>query len=317
MITFFKEIGLAPEMYEIGKDEIRIKGGDFAEVFPGQSILVLRANCDRLRSFPGFDRLIEGFQNPTQFSATVFEINCAIFCLDKYAATDLIFGIDVTVNGGKKRPDFEAVIGQQLKFLVECKSLQSINRVRSSRAYRIAKILIRDAAYTLPDQWRLEFSFSSLPHHWNRNLSDQIKGAVGVLLGSAYTAKSISLAFETGIDVSIKLCKRTDPFFFSGPVRAADTGPREQPKILVTEGYDFSRSIMGVFRDAITQLPSERPHMIFIYSISQVACEAAATRFFENQQRRNLLAIHSWTNNIARIWNPHCALSQDCLPLSS
>lgn len=316
MIEFFKEIGLPPETYEITDTEVRIKGEDFADVFPHENIRSIHEKCSRLRNFEGYADLIAGFRNPSQFSSTVFEVESAIFCLDRYPTNNIRFGIEETVDGKVKHPDFELTTADNLTVIVECKSLVSLNRVRTSRAARILKLVEKEIGEPLPDQWRLEVSFDSLPHHWNRNLGDQLRGGAGELLRQEYTEKGITLRFETGKKVSLKLCKRDDPFFFKGQISAGDEGPKNRPRIVVCEQIDLEKSILNNIKAAATQLPRDKFHMMFLYPVHHRQCESAVKRFLSNQRREKLLAIHSWTKNVTRYWNDAASLPPSTFPLA-
>lgn len=92
--------------------------------------LAILAQCD------GFNELLRGFDNPSQFDDSIFEAQMARWCLDQPHIKALRFAPKYTVLGRDKRPDFElnTPIG---RLVCECKRLHLRTQEWASRLIRI------------------------------------------------------------------------------------------------------------------------------------------------------------------------------------
>jgi len=301
---FLDLVPLKPGAYSVSEGELIILGNGFSEHFPLKNIRSVLAKCRRLEAFDGFEKLIEGFANPQQFGSTVFEIDSAIFCLANYPVSELEFSPSVLVGRKKKYPEFSMKLEDHADILVECKSMASLNRAKSSRVARLIKLVKPRALGIIPENRRLEVGFRGLPSHWNRNLVDQIFGAAGELVRRDFIQKGVTIRYKTGPAISLKLCRISDPLHFKGRLRAGDVGPNGNPKLLVSELSSLKQGNRALINDAFSQLPADKSHMIFVYSIDHDSCLAATKDIFATQGRDHLLAVHSWAKDVRIFWNP-------------
>lgn len=93
----------------------------------------LGLNLDAVRLCSGFDVLLAGFDNPTQFEATMFEVEIARWCHQRAAVSTLRFSPTYRVMGRERVADFE--ISTSLgRIACECK------RPNLNGAERLTKI---------------------------------------------------------------------------------------------------------------------------------------------------------------------------------
>ncbi len=104
--------------------------------FHFESLLEITGLLTRLERFPGFPALIEGFRNPTQVKATIFEVQVAAWCESRKVCRSIEFSPEVQIGDGIKRPEFlwQTTLGD---IYCECKQENSID----SHAHRRMKTL--------------------------------------------------------------------------------------------------------------------------------------------------------------------------------
>jgi hypothetical protein len=145
----------------------------------GSSIDQMLATTVRLRwlqGYQGFDRLIAGLNNPSQISATVFEIESAAWCATRLHTTALVFSPDVINREKVKHPDFlwETSVGT---LYCECKQASAWQRSESRLLSTISADL-NDAmgdAETWPTSVRIEVLINGL---FRAGAKDQLKTVV-------------------------------------------------------------------------------------------------------------------------------------------
>ncbi|MGH9879694.1 MAG: hypothetical protein ACRD5H_18860, partial [Nitrososphaerales archaeon] len=112
--------------------------------------LRLVSHCHR------FSKLLEGFNNPSQFDDTCFEAEMASWCVKLPTVENIRFAPHYQVAGKQKRPEFELVTPIGL-VVCECKRLHLPSQKWAKRLDRVAEAF--DAAMkstVIPPETRLE-----------------------------------------------------------------------------------------------------------------------------------------------------------------
>ena len=111
----------------------------------------------QLRRYKSFEKLVQGFRNPKQSSATLFEARVASWCASRSISTSLEFGPDVEIKGKQKHPEFlwETTLG---KLYVECKRANLLQNNFVRRFSRLLETLNRayEKYKPWPDSVRLD-----------------------------------------------------------------------------------------------------------------------------------------------------------------
>lgn len=138
--------------------------------------LLLASALEELRLYPGYQRFLSQFRNPSQVKATIFETRVAKWCKDRDTFAGLQFAPEVFVGRDVKRPDF--LWRTQLGDLYcECKSgrfFETNLRQKIKSTFAILKQLYEESAPWDP-MFRLEISLASTR---TNKIQDQFTGAV-------------------------------------------------------------------------------------------------------------------------------------------
>ena len=298
-LKIFTDLGVNRDFFNINDNgSITIHSSDSAENFSIETIFRVASQLINLKSFDNFASFSEGFNNPSQFSATIFEVDCANFALNNLKIKDICFEPEVSVNGGIKRPDFAVIFFDNSSIICECKSLYSINRAKRSKALKLMQTLENKLQEILNSNFRVEISFKWLPTHWNRNYTDQLFGAVSTLIKKEFTAQHINLNIDNKHTTWIKLNRINEPIFFKNTLNVGNKPKGNNPTLVVGEVPNITKDIKDTIRDARTQIPEESNSVIFLYSLNEHYAERAIKEFYKDNSPNNLLSIVSWTNNL-------------------
>ncbi len=131
--------------YPAGWRRIRRDGGFFPDPlkhsFSVRHALDMTSVIATLEHSVGFDRLLPGFHNPTQISATFFEARVGAWCLTQRMHEELEIGPELTSRSGRlKRPDYCWKTSEGICYL-ECKDPSWLEDGASKALNRIADIM--------------------------------------------------------------------------------------------------------------------------------------------------------------------------------
>lgn len=295
------------------KGECEISGNDWSEVIAVESMIKVGELLNQLSVFSNFNSFAPAFNNPQQFSATMFEVNCCNFFIRDYKFANFEFDPDHLVNGHTKRPEFKAVFDGNIELFGECKSLASLNGLRSSRVMKMKIPIFEKILPIVPDNRRIEISFKMLPQNWNRNYADQIFGAASQLIKMDYMDKHLELVMDQKHITWIKLCDRSHPRYLTNIVNVGDVPPDQSPKIILGELANIKGDIKGLIKDARSQLSDDSFSIIFIYSLHKTFASQAINEFFHDNKPKKLTGIFSWTDILEFHKNPYASLDLDTL----
>lgn len=104
------------------------------------SAIQLGLRLNRFEQCEGFESLLSGFRNPTQFFDSVFEAEIADFCLSREGCQGLRFSPEYLVKGELKHPDF-VVMTPRGPIVCECKRSHEKDRQYFKRFERIHNAL--------------------------------------------------------------------------------------------------------------------------------------------------------------------------------
>lgn len=288
-LKVFSELGINPQLleYDDSMHITLIEHGKSRKV-PIQSIINLAMKLICLKNCQGFKTLSNGFNNPTQFVDTMFEANCAFFMLNQEMTSELEFAPDVNVQGRNKNPDFSILSKSGSKIFCECKSIASVHRVSNAKANKLIERLYPCVSNIIPDKFRVEISFGGLPDHWNKNLADQLAAAIKVLINVELISKHLELNIEN-YKISIKLCKHDEEQYFESVIVSADKPWSDKPNLIVSEICNLQKPIKKAIKDALTQLPLDKPSLVFLYSINEFYARQAIEKFLSKNNLNSIL----------------------------
>lgn len=310
----FHNLGTNSQFFNFDKKgECEVSGKDWSEVIAVESMIKVGELLNQLSSFSNFNSFATAFNNPQQFSATMFEVDCCSFFIRDYKFTSFEFDPEHLVKGHTKRPEFKAVFDGNIEVFGECKSLASLNGLRSSRVMKIKSPIFQKILPIVPDNRRIEVSFKMLPQNWNRNYADQIFGAAGQLIKMDYMTKHLELVLDQKHTTWIKLCDRSHQKYLTNIVNVADVPPDQSPKIILGELANIKGDIKELIKDARSQLSDDSFSVIFIYSLHKVFAKQAIAEFFQDNKLKKLTGIFSWTDILEFHKNPYAELDLDTL----
>ncbi|MGK5095321.1 hypothetical protein WDW89_25325 [Deltaproteobacteria bacterium TL4] len=298
-LNIFSELGVNRDIFKINDNGfIEIQLSDSVENFPIENFVKTAIQLNNLKSFENFSSFSVGFNNPSQISATIFEVNCANFVFDRIKYKDIRFAPEFSVKGHIKKPDFIVTLSDDSILICECKSMDSINRAKRSKALKLIKLLDDKLKGILDSSFRIEVSFKNLPRHWNRNFVDQLFGAIGTLLKEQYTEKHIELNCENRQKTWIKLSRIEEPIFFNNILNVANKPKNDNPTLVVGEIPNLKKDIKDIIKDARTQIPEEYNSVIFLYSLNEHYAKQAIAEFIKDNNPGNLLGVISWNESV-------------------
>jgi len=234
----------------------------------------------------GFADLLQGFDNPTQFDDTIFEVHTAQWCLQRPAVKSLRFAPRYIVLGREKRPDFEieTPIG---RLVCECKRLHLNNQDWTDRLKRIVKTFeAAMQAEQISAGMRLEVKIhcaikGDLSSIASRACREVAQAPTGALVHFGPFSLRLS---PIGSKPMVNDCVAQH-----GLVRVGDTPTGITPEytyLIVSSPWmeqALVRAMGALINAAHRQLPHERNGVIFIEGASDQGRQAAATRLIQPQ----------------------------------
>ncbi|MFA6038131.1 MAG: hypothetical protein WC748_08450 [Legionellales bacterium] len=256
-----------------------------------------------LRGCEGFQSFSDGFNNPTQFYDTLFEVDCAYEILIKPDTVELVLSPEVKVKGSIKRPDFKFLTKTGLTVYCECKSMNSVDRAKKSKALRIMSRIEPKINALLSDNFRIEIEFKSLPQTWNSNYSDQITAVIETLVKEKFMETHLDVDI-LGHKTKIKLCRCRDDLYFRSLMNVGNKAVSDNPTLIIGENMNLKKSIKEIIRRALTQLPPEEAGVVFIDSLNERNAKEAIYEFFSHNKIKHLYGIFSRTTVLNYYPNP-------------
>lgn len=310
----FQALKTNPQFFNFDAEGLcTISGKDWGEVNPVENILSVGNKLKVLSRYKNFNCFAASFNNPQQFSATVFEVDCCHYFSQNHKILDFIFDVEHTVNGNIKRPEFRATFDGGIEIFGECKSLVSLNGLRQTRVMKLKESIFEKILSVVPDNRRIEISFKTLPQNWNRNYADQMSGAVGEIIKKDYMEKHFEITMDQKHTTWIKLCERSEKQFFTNIVNVGDVPPNQSPKFILGELANIKGDIKDLIKDARTQLSDNSLSVIFLYSLHKTYAAQAIAEYFQNNHLNKLLGVFSWTDILEFHRNPSCGTNLEDL----
>lgn len=166
-------------------------------------MLELTRDLKTLQHLPGFDLFVAHFDNPTQFGATVFETQVALWRVSRRVTVGFEFSPEVYVKGRPKYPDFlwETELG---KLYCECKRAE-VSRSEMSRKLDRLERLVEGALKQfgpLADTFRLDVLITGpLPSNFNRVLPQLVASVVSE---ARVTGSEASASIDEAIAATVR-----------------------------------------------------------------------------------------------------------------
>jgi hypothetical protein len=241
-------------------------------------MLAIAVKLRWLQDYQGFDRLIASLNNPSQISATIFEIESAAWCATRLCTTALVFSPDVIKREKVKRPDFlwKTDAGD---LYCECKQASAWQRSESRLLSTISADL-NDAmgdAETWPGDARIEVLIHGL---FRAGAKDRLRA---VVRGQATEVRRGNRPARFEDDVfAVEVRDRSDypgslpdsltlNSILVGAVPVNLNDPRSA-YMIVSKSLGLARvkALRDLVRDAKKQLPNAGPGGVFVEIPSSV-----------------------------------------------
>jgi hypothetical protein len=306
-LKIFSDLKVSPDLLSF--DElgfIILKENGLLCKVPIIDILNFAKKLIALKECKGFGEkeFLNGLNNPTQFRATMFEIDCAHFVFTNFNRAELELSPRVRINEKNKQPDFRFLTKNGLELFCECKSIASDNRINRSQIKKLIDHLDPHLKDVLDDTFRVEIALKVLPPYWDRNFSEQLSAIIQQLIKSKFIKIYINLTRDKQEVAYIKLCYREEKPYFNCLLNIGNKPPLEKPTLIVGEYLALHYPIDNTIKDALTQLSPNKKSAIFIFSLSENHAREAIQSFFKNNDVPNLCGIFSWTTNLNYYQNP-------------
>jgi hypothetical protein len=252
-----------------------VQGGSYSQHFDLVEMLQYTAALQRLRGFPGFQCLVAGFRNPPQVPSTLFEVGVADWCASRAVTIGLEFSPVVVARGRVKRPEFrwQTTLGE---LYAECKRGGEFENKVSRRITKLVDCV--DAIYKSYGPWlpssRLEVRFTD-------SVKNGVEGRIRSVVERAFAAlgqgmPTRTITFQEGEvigTVQILPAPLLHEDTFGGDVIHQAKLVVGSVAVGINDAYlDVAMSVARhranavahLMRDALTQLPEDRPSAIFI-----------------------------------------------------
>lgn len=237
--------------------------------------LCLTKTLRSLGQYRGFESLLRGFRNPSQFFATLFEVSVAEWCSSRLLTIDLEFSPPILVKGATKRPDllWHTALGS---LYVECKRSTDFEHKFSKRLNRLHQAL--ESEYGKHASWNNALRLDiTIVRAAKNGVEHRLANAVAWAAGNQGAPDPESLRFEQGEVVALIRDRIRDPAIAAtgGPgnilcvasvtVGATPVGLNDaHVRIQMDVGPHRANAAVKLIRDARTQLPTTSKGAIFL-----------------------------------------------------
>lgn len=258
----------------------------------------------KLAKYKGFEKLLEGFQNPTQFHDTIFETDVAYYCHSREKTKSIVFSPQYVVRGKPKIPDFELYSGTD-KLVCECKNLHP---QESGYARRFQKIFDTVASpmktVCIPDDIRVSIQLAHAPRgnltDWGNLIAETTKNMIKNMTPSDKNFGPFSIHIGHRHQRSRKPKK---PYLVAGVVTVKDRPtPLTDTSLEMSASYFDSaieRIVGRAIKKANSQLPRNKDCVIFLRTNSRTCAEGAINSRVLLKGYSHVLAFGLWDDIIA------------------
>jgi hypothetical protein len=248
-----------------------VRAGKSSTVFSLENMLHITRSLKKMKKYKGFEKLVEGFRNPTQVSATWFEVKVAEWCAGRAVSISLEFSPEVLVKNRTKNPEFlwETSLG---RLYVECKRAAVFENSFIKRFQRLHDVLSEE--YSRLQPWepalRLDLSIEGVALNGIESRLRQVIQTAAL----ASRAREPRSHFQIGEVLADLRPRQEPPPLALGSVRSGQLLVGTEPTKVEVENslFTFSmslsayrdRAVAKLLREARTQLPAGASSAAFI-----------------------------------------------------
>ena len=287
----------------LGLFEIR-KGKKTTGTITLLELVNLGFRLSKLANCKGFNKLLEGFSNPTQFHDTIFETDTAYYCLSCAKIKKIEFSPLRSVRGKPKNPDFE-LHTETGELVCECKNLhpqESDYLIRFEKIFRSIETSMRTVC--IPDDIRVSIHLTHAPRgsltHWSNSIAQEVNGMIQNKTPKDKKLGSFSIHIGPRHQRSPRPKK---PHLVAGVVTIKNRPtPLTNTSLEMTAGYFDSaieRIVGRTIRRANSQLPEHKDCAIFLKTSRLTCAETAVDLRISLKSYSHILAFGLWSNKIA------------------
>ncbi|HVV67814.1 MAG TPA: hypothetical protein VHE99_02080 [Gammaproteobacteria bacterium] len=311
-LEIFPYLNIAPEILNLDENGyISLNEHGLQRKILVNEIFLFAKKLNFLKECKGFQTLSNSINNQTQFFDTIFEVDCAHFMLTNYNITKIDLSAEIIVNDRIKRPDFSFLTKNGAEVFCECKSLESAHRIKNSKVIRLMQQLEPHLKNLATEKFRIEIAFKTLPTHWNANYSEQLASSIQVLIENQFTKNHLDLVIDDMHETHVKLCLVNEKPYFNCLINLGNKAPDKSPTFVIGEIANVQKDIKNSIKDAMTQLPSDKPGIIFINSLNESDARQAIIKFFRYNTKDNIYGVFSKTKTFQCHINPNSNLQID------
>lgn len=289
LLLIFTTLSVNPDYFNILENHyVEIRGGNVGSRIHVSEILRLAFKLNDLKNKIGFTSLAVGFNNPTQFSSTSFEVDCMYMISKAKNVSDLEI---IPPTPKLASPDFKILTSDKIEIYCECKSLASASAIETATINRLSQILSSKLINLSQNKYRIEIQYKNLPNHWNRNLDEQVEATINQLIEKSKFGFPVSLVFKGYLKLNICVSDKFSPRVFSGIMNIADS--KENPNFVISHQIDLRDRLKRNLKAAQLQFPDNFYKIIFIESVNENYAKKSIQQFFSSARDPLLLGVLS------------------------
>ena len=258
----------------------------------------------KLAKYKGFDKLVEGFENPTQFHDTIFETDAAYYCHSCEKTKSIVFSPQYIIRGKHKVPDFELRTGTD-ELVCECKNLHPQESGYTKRFQKIFDAVASPMKIVrIPDDIRVSIQLANAHQgnliDWGNRIAETAKNMIKNMNPSDKNLGPFSIHIGHRHQRSRKPKK---PYLVAGVVTVKDRPtPLTDTSLEMSASY-FDSAIERITGSAIkkanSQLPRNKDCVIFLKTNSRTCAEGAINSRILLKGYSHVVAFGLWDDIIA------------------
>ncbi len=263
----------------------------------------------KLEKYKGFNKLLGGFQNPTQFHDTVFETDVAYYCHSCNNTKDIILSPQYSIRGKLKTPDLE-LYSSTGELVFECKNLHPQESGYVTRFQRIFNCVVTPMkTVRIPDDTRVNIHLAHAPGgnltQWGNLVAETTSKMIQNKISNANNLGPFSIHIGPRHQRAPRPGKH---YLVAGMVTIkSKPTPLTDTYLEMTADY-FDSAIQRIIAKAIkkanSQLPKHKNCIIFLKTLRPDCAERAVDSRISLKSYSHVLAFGLWNNKIAF----HCRL---------